>query len=294
MELFSAGDASQLEVIKEWISDSDIYMLILGARYGTIEPKSGRSYTEIEYDYAVANGMPYFAAVLDDNAIARKRKEGLVTRDDDNFAEQLSAFRAKVLSKTSRLFDDPRDLKVTVMQSLHDIEKRPSLVGWIRPTEVPSLTPLLEQLTKLSSENAKLVAKAAGVKPEPAFDLSMLDKSIELTVEARYKGYSSYAGKPTKTTWRALFSMIAMKLLAPANDDLLSRTVGCYLGGYDPDKWDPDVRVRQSDWETIKAQFLKLDFVEINYMQTIAKTAALFWTLTPLGRKVGLSLKADT
>lgn len=33
MELFSAGNESQLEIIKEWIDDSDIYMLILGGRY---------------------------------------------------------------------------------------------------------------------------------------------------------------------------------------------------------------------------------------------------------------------
>jgi hypothetical protein len=30
MELFTAGSVSQLEVIKQWIRDSDIYMLILG------------------------------------------------------------------------------------------------------------------------------------------------------------------------------------------------------------------------------------------------------------------------
>lgn len=33
MELFSAGDESQMTVIKRWIDESDVYLLILGSRY---------------------------------------------------------------------------------------------------------------------------------------------------------------------------------------------------------------------------------------------------------------------
>jgi hypothetical protein len=32
MELFAAGDESQMEVIKGWIDQSDVYLLILGGR----------------------------------------------------------------------------------------------------------------------------------------------------------------------------------------------------------------------------------------------------------------------
>ena len=49
MELFKAGNRSQLETIYKWIDESDIYMLILGGRYGSIESKSGKSYTQLEY-----------------------------------------------------------------------------------------------------------------------------------------------------------------------------------------------------------------------------------------------------
>jgi len=69
MELFSAGDESQLDAIKRWILESDIYLLILGARYGSLQPHSGLSYTEIEYDYAVANNKPHFALVLSNDAL---------------------------------------------------------------------------------------------------------------------------------------------------------------------------------------------------------------------------------
>jgi hypothetical protein len=61
MELFTAGDRSQMATINEWIDESDVYMLILGGRYGSIERTSGVSYTELEYNYAVQQGKPLFA-----------------------------------------------------------------------------------------------------------------------------------------------------------------------------------------------------------------------------------------
>src|SRR4051794_15132467 len=64
MELFTAGDESQMATIKRWIDDSDVFMLILGGRYGAVEPTTGKSYTHLEYEYAQAKGKPYFAAVM--------------------------------------------------------------------------------------------------------------------------------------------------------------------------------------------------------------------------------------
>src|SRR5580658_4617871 len=62
MELFAAGDESQLETIRRWIDDSDVFMLILGGRYGSIDPKSKKSYIELEYDYATKSKKPLFTA----------------------------------------------------------------------------------------------------------------------------------------------------------------------------------------------------------------------------------------
>ena len=38
MELFSAGDESQLETVKRWIRDSEAFLLLLGGRYGSLVP----------------------------------------------------------------------------------------------------------------------------------------------------------------------------------------------------------------------------------------------------------------
>src|SRR5512146_3035400 len=64
MELFAAGDESQMKVIKQWIDESDVFMLILGGRYGSIEPNTQKSYIQLEDEYAVKQNKPLFAVVI--------------------------------------------------------------------------------------------------------------------------------------------------------------------------------------------------------------------------------------
>src|SRR3954449_11222354 len=65
MELFAAGDESQMNAIRRWIDESDVFLLILGGRYGSIDPSNGKSYIHLEYEYAVEQGKPFFAVVID-------------------------------------------------------------------------------------------------------------------------------------------------------------------------------------------------------------------------------------
>ncbi len=74
MELFTSGNESQLQAIMRWIDESDIYVLLLGGRYGSIEKSSGLSYTEVEYDYAVTQKKPYFAIVITEESLDKKVK----------------------------------------------------------------------------------------------------------------------------------------------------------------------------------------------------------------------------
>lgn len=51
MEMFSAADDDQWQIIKEAIDSSDYYILIIGNRYGSIEETTGGSYTEKELGF---------------------------------------------------------------------------------------------------------------------------------------------------------------------------------------------------------------------------------------------------
>src|ERR1700691_6033112 len=61
MEQFSPGDETAWERIRAWIDESDGFILILGGRYGSIEPISRKSYVELEYEYALGKKKPFFA-----------------------------------------------------------------------------------------------------------------------------------------------------------------------------------------------------------------------------------------
>src|ERR1019366_9114939 len=63
MELFPASDKSPWHYIQRVIEESDYYIVIVGGRYGSIEPSTGLSYTELEYDYAVSLGIPTYGFV---------------------------------------------------------------------------------------------------------------------------------------------------------------------------------------------------------------------------------------
>lgn len=159
MELFSAGNKSQLETIKKWIDESDIYMLILGGRYGSLEPDSQLSYTEIEYQYAVDSEKPYFAVVLDDEMIESKvKKYGQSILELDN-QDKYKKFKNLVLSKICRICASESDIKLAILESIIDIQNQYNLIGWIKGDEVPDNSTLLSEIEMLRKERDELQEK---------------------------------------------------------------------------------------------------------------------------------------
>jgi hypothetical protein len=204
MELFTAGDRSQMATIKQWIDDSDVYMLILGGRYGSIEPTSGLSYTELEYDYAMLQNKPVFAVVTTDSALELKVKaKGTTYLERDN-PKELTLFRKKVLSNISSFFDDPKDIKLCVHESLADFVANRDLKGWVSADEVQDTKPLFEEIRKLADENRDLketiaaLEKKIAAKPstpgqaERFAELRNVLKAIDIKIPAKLADGEDY------------------------------------------------------------------------------------------------------
>lgn len=159
MELFTSGDKSQMETIQRWIDESDVYMLILGGRYGSIEKTSGLSYTELEYDYAIKAGKPLFAVVTKEDALESKvRARGTEFIEKEN-PQHLKNFREKVLSNVSSFFSDEKDVKLCVYESLSDYSYNTKLHGWISGADIEDTAMLHEEIRTLRSENEVLRAQ---------------------------------------------------------------------------------------------------------------------------------------
>ncbi|MBR4237532.1 DUF4062 domain-containing protein [bacterium] len=129
MESFVATDDEQFSVIKKVIDLCDYYVLIIGGRYGSINEKTGISYTEMEYDYAISKGIPVLV-------FARSNTEKLSSDyvdTDSQKKEKLIIFKNKAMkNRLANLWDDINDLKfkvaMSIVNAIRDIE-RP---GWIR------------------------------------------------------------------------------------------------------------------------------------------------------------------
>lgn len=164
MELFAAGSESQMETIRRWIDESDIYMLILGGRYGSVEPKTALSYTELEYDYAISKDKPVFAVVITETALDQKIKvDGKDALETDS-PRELKLFREKVLSRICSFFSDSKDIKLAVHETLADFQVRHKFIGWVSGSEAPDVAALVQEIGRLRAERDEAVSQAAAAK----------------------------------------------------------------------------------------------------------------------------------
>jgi hypothetical protein len=154
MELFAAGDETQMTVIRRWIDESDVFMLILGWRHGSIEPETGKSYVQLEYEHALANRKPLFAVV-------RSEDPSEVPSAADAATEQFQAFRALVLTHMVRFWSESNEIKLSIFESLAEFSRRPELSGWVRAESSVNVGAISEEIARLSRENAELRERLA-------------------------------------------------------------------------------------------------------------------------------------
>ena len=158
MELFKAGK-SQMKTIRKWIDESDVYMLILGGRYGSIEEESGLSYTELEYKYALSKNMPVFAIVLDDSFLYTKAascsKVNIFEKDNIKKYDSFKKFVETNVVKFSKSVDQ---ISSIIHSQLNEILKDPdyNLIGWVRDNNENYNIQLLKDNHSLNKQIQKL------------------------------------------------------------------------------------------------------------------------------------------
>ncbi len=197
MELFTAGNESQLQTIIRWIDESDIYVLLLGGRYGSIEPTSGLSYTEVEYDYAVSQKKPYFAIVVTEEALMNKLK--VLGNDAIEQIEplKLEEFRKKVLSNISSFYTEIKDIKLGIHETLQDFKERYDFSGWVSGKNIENIEALLEDNRQLRSE-VKSLSEKSTIKEQHGEKVSGINKTNEEELEELTELFDSIKIKTNK------------------------------------------------------------------------------------------------
>jgi len=151
MELFPALDEEQFLFIKKVIDDCDYYIVIIGGRYGSVTA-DGISYTEKEYDYAVAKGIKVLALLHRDPDDLPLRNSEL----DVMLKSRLAAFRNKVSAgRLVRYWKRAEELHGIVAISMRKTIEIFPAAGWVR-ADASAGTGMSEQLVRLTAENERL------------------------------------------------------------------------------------------------------------------------------------------
>lgn len=136
MEMFSAADEEQWEIIQSHIDDSDFYVLILGNRYGSVIEEgvdAGISYTEKEFNYAVSVGVPILVFIIIDTAPITIDK----VENNPKSVKKLKLFKERV-SKGREVawWENEDELATKVTASLSKQMMRNKRPGWVRATSI--------------------------------------------------------------------------------------------------------------------------------------------------------------
>src|SRR5438270_9591112 len=132
MELFPASDDDQWTLIKKVIADCDYYLVIIAGRYGSMG-SSGKSYTQMEYEYAISQSKPVISFIYGNpGSIPVDRSESSEDR-----RRKLDSFRELVQRKMCKRWSSPKDLGSVVSRSIVKLIKASPAVGWVRATIVP-------------------------------------------------------------------------------------------------------------------------------------------------------------
>lgn len=180
MEQFAPGDETAWEKIKAWIDESDAFILIVGGRYGSVEPGSGKSYVQLEYEYAVEKKKPFFALVVSKEHHEQRVKDLGLKVDERENPQKYKEFKSVVTGRLCAFWNDKKDIKSVIFQKLPEWAQREGLTGWVRADQASS-PEVMNELARLSRENRELrVAASPAVE---TFDGLSFDELAGLLAE---------------------------------------------------------------------------------------------------------------
>ncbi|SOR28429.1 protein of unknown function [Methylorubrum extorquens] len=149
MELFQASDDSQWNYIKQRIDECDYYVVIVAERYGA--EQDGKSFTQMEYEYAVARGVPTIAFLLHEAARASWPQSKIEFEKKDT----LNKFRDICSQKLVKFWKNSDDLGSKVISSLVELTRHRPRTGWVR-ADTAATPAALNEIAKLSEEKRNL------------------------------------------------------------------------------------------------------------------------------------------
>lgn len=314
MELFPASDSDKWDLIQRVIDGCDYYLLVLGGRYGSVDPDDNLSFTEKEYEYAVLTGKPVLPFLIKDVNSLRVNQ----TDDDAAKRDALLSFRSKVeTAHTVSYWSTGDDLAGKVALALLDARRNYPAVGWVRGDQ--AMTP------EMQSELAELKAKVVDLTKERddatvnkhtvpegtagGDDAYALDIQIDFYRKADiqdgkipYGTKKFYEYQTVSPSWNALFAHLAPVMLNEASETELDEALDGFAVNrfYENEKaLTPkeagslqQVTAAVGELDNVIVQFFALGLITQGTRSRTSSDKNKYWKLTPAGQDQAMRLRA--
>jgi hypothetical protein len=287
MEMFSAADENQWDVIKQQIDQSDYYVVILAHRYGSMDGVI--SYTEKEYDHAVSRKIPVLGFVVDPES--PWPAEWIENNND--IRKRLEAFKSKVSGRMVSYWKNSDDLYARCAVALMKAFSTMPQEGWVRSSNVRTKE-MSEEITRLSRENGQLRAELrraeSAVTEEQGAKVSHIVDALRANRRSIYVWAHNAKdwGSAISTNLLGIFEAIAPHLLDEAPNSTLSDALALQFGTGTHRSFNP---VPANFVTGYVADFVSLDLVARSTKRHSVSDTKAYWTLTDLGRTVHKSIR---
>lgn len=131
MEYFGSSSDTPLDVCKKKLSECKLMILLIGVSYGSIEPSSGKSYTELEYDYATEIGIPILVYEADLNSASVG-----IPLDSVDYVNKERLDNFKLIVENQRLVSKFTSIDDLGKRIAHDVPAELEKLSFIEPLNI--------------------------------------------------------------------------------------------------------------------------------------------------------------
>jgi Domain of unknown function (DUF4062) len=292
MELFPAADSNSWVVIERAIDDSDYYLLIIGARYGSLDPEQQVSFTEREYAYAKDTNKPIVAFMHSDPGSIAANK----TDQNSELAGRLEAFKGRVRAERQvATWTSAAELAGQVVLALNELRQSNPAVGWVRGDQAMTEAERA-QVAELKAELAETSLRAASLEemltPRDLAQGADLFK-LQGTVIARLPNQSgemdSFSQRwSLEQTWDSIFRRLAPLLMSGQSRHELMSNLSDWIAGRgwiesDPDEGDLPDEVQLIGWELDDDSLMNV-LLQFDALELVESQDGNRWHISPRGR----------
>ncbi|OCH43721.1 DUF4062 domain-containing protein [Aliivibrio fischeri] len=291
MEMFSAADDEQWKIIQRQIDESDYYVIIAAHKYGSVA-EDGVSYTEKEYNYAIEKSVPVLGFVLADNASWPSDKMEATAEKRGSLEE----FKSKIKSKLVNFWTTKDDLHAKVSIALMKTMQTNPRVGWVRSDKITTSPETIQELTRLSQENAVLrnelnkvenVIKKSEDKTDAnakTFDILKKNTAKIFIFESNAKDWNT----PKDGSLLGIFKAIAPNLMVENSFNKIGNDVAVFYGVSNYRNVAPVPNNHLSHW---LADLSALDLIQPSERKHPLSDKNEYWSLSEKGATVLKNLR---